>query len=313
MMYKQRHRSILLYVPTFPSGSPSEGNVLHLKKVYEQFVEVVNLARYSGPYSIENIKRQHSTEEAILIFGRAQRHPKTACNAPFIEKGGKKIPIAWLPLRSAEDIRRFADTVTKVHSREQDDCVIALLSQKHSRFTRIVNRMGHILKDKVIPLRWSSDVILRENVVNGLEEGVGLAAYFGHGRPIGWVGYYGFRAHHFEEKQAEPIGGLLSLCCQTASRKNTRLSFCEELVLNQNCAATFGAVDSTLHTDNTRWAVGVCNALLQGARTIGEVVVNAMPQNSSAYTSYRLIGDPLAPIYSTNKVSTHVQQVKTYP
>ncbi|QCX01015.1 hypothetical protein FGM00_13165 [Aggregatimonas sangjinii] len=313
MKYGQRHKSILLYVPTFPSGSPSEGNILHLKKVYEQFVDRVTLRRYAGGYSFKDVTELHMEEEAILIFGNAKRHPKSACSAPFMEKQGKKIPIAWLPFRNSEDIRCFADTVEAVHGRAQDDCIIALLSQRHSRFTRIVNRMNDILTDKVVPLRWSSDVILREEVVNGLEEGVGLAAYFGHGRPIGWVGYYGFRAHHFEEKQAEPIGGLLSLCCKTAARKNNLLSFCEELVLNQNCAATFGAINSTLHTDNTRWSVGLCKALLQGARTIGEVIVKAMPQNASAYMGYRLIGDPLAPIYSSKKVSTQVQQIKTYP
>ncbi|WP_149276816.1 C25 family cysteine peptidase [Pareuzebyella sediminis] len=312
MKYRQPHKTLLLCVPTFSSGSHLEENVLHLKKVYEKFVKRVNLVRYGTTYALETIKIQHVSEDAILILGNARRHPKTACNAPFIIKGSKKIPIGWLPFRNAEDILRFSNTLERVHSREQDDCVVALLSQRHPRFTRLVHRMEHILDKRAVPLRWSSDVILREDVVNGLEEGVGLAAYFGHGRPIGWVGYYGFRAHHFTENTREPIGGLLSLCCKTASRKNTKLSFCEELVLNQKCAATFGAVDSTLHTDNTRWSVGLCSALLKGARSIGDLVVEAMPQNKTAFASYRLIGDPLAPIYSTSKVSTHVQQIKTY-
>ena len=247
MKHKQ-HKSILLCAPIFPSDSISEGNILYLKAIYQEFVEEVSLRRYTAKYSSKQILNLYQGEDAVLVIGNARRHPKSFFEGPYIEKNNRKTPIAWMPYRTNKDIKQFADMVKEVHQRTQDDCVVALLSQRHPRFVRIVDRMNKILQKELKPLKWSSDVIVREEMTNALEQGVGLATYFGHGRPIGWVGYYGFRAHHFNLNNAKPIGGLLSLCCKTASRKRTPLSFCEQLVLDKKCAATFGAVDSTLHT-----------------------------------------------------------------
>lgn len=312
MKYKQ-HKSLQIYAPKFPSDSPSEGNLLNLQSTYEQFVGKVDLVRYDKHYSQDHIIESYKGEDAVLVIGSARRHPKSFFHAPFIQKATNKVPIAWLPIRNHRDIAYFTESVKEVHSRAQDDCVLALLSQKHPRYVRIVQRMNHILKNDIKALQWSSDLVFRDDIINALEEGIGLAAYFGHGRPIGWVGYYGLRAHHFERTDAKVIGGILSLCCQTASRKRTSLSFCEELVINKKCAATFGAVESTLHTDNTRWSVGICKALLEGAKTIGDVVLSAMPLNLTAYCDYRIIGDPLAPIYSTKQTALVAKDVKTYP
>ena len=64
-------------------------------------------------------------------------------------------------------------------------------------------------------------------------------------------------------------------------------------------AASFGAVSDTLHSDNTRWAVGLCDALAAGVREIGELILRAAPAHGSAVTPYRLIGDPFAPLATT--------------
>jgi len=168
--------------------------------------------------------------------------------------------------------------------------------------------------------RWTGDAITREGMVDAIGCGLGLGLYVGHGRPVGWVGYHGLRAHHFHATGAtkvhpsacEPMGAILSVCCRTASRKRVGLSYAESLPLMGVTAASFGAVCETLHTDNTRWAVGICDALAEGASTVGELLVRAAPTSPSALRSYRLIGDPLAPIGSNERSLRRARRVRTY-
>ena len=108
------------------------------------------------------------------------------------------------------------------------------------------------------------------------------------------------------------MGAILSVCCRTASRKRVGLSYAESLPLMGVTAASFGAVCETLYTDNTRWAVGICDALAAGASTVGEVLVRAAPTSASALRSYRLIGDPLAPIGSNERSLHRARDVRTY-
>ena len=315
MKLEQQHKSILIFKPQFSSDFKSEENFLLLKKAYIKHsidVDVIEYGRLPNHIQIQEQLKAHS---AVLLIGDSKYLPKHAVKYPFIKTiQNKKIPIAWLPIRQSKDLYTFSQTIDKVHSRSQDQCTVALLSQRHPRFTRIVGRMATIMDmPHLKPLKWSSDLLLREHMIEGLESGLGLATYFGHGRPIGWVGYYGLRSHHFDSHNAKPVGALLSLCCKTASRKNTALSFCEQLVVDGKTAASFGAVDSTLHTDNTRWSVGITKALLTGANTMADLIINALPNNLSAYKYYRIIGDPLAPIYSTNETTMFANNIKTYP
>ncbi|MFD2541277.1 C25 family cysteine peptidase [Lacinutrix gracilariae] len=315
MKLKQQHKTILIVKPEFSSNIQLEENFLLLKNSYQKHGIDVDIIAYNMLPSYSEIQRQVKNQDAVLLIGDAKFFPKNALKFPFITtKDNKKIPISWFPLRNSKDLLTFTKTVYQVHSRKQERCAIALLSQRHPRFTRIVDRMATILKTpNVSPYKWSSDLLLRESMIEGLESGLGLATYFGHGRPIGWVGYYGLRSHHFNSQNTKPVGALLSLCCKTASRKNISISFCEQLVLDGKTAVSFGAVDSTLHTDNTRWSVGITKALIGGASTIAELIIEAIPKNLSAYTHYRLIGDPLAPIYSTNKAATFANSIKLYP
>jgi len=78
-------------------------------------------------------------------------------------------------------------------------------------------------------------------------------------------------------------------------------------------AASLGATSDTLHTDNTRWAVGLCDALLAGARHIGELVVRGAPASPIACAPYRLIGDPLAPLASEHSAIARAAAVATWP
>ncbi|MDO6597974.1 C25 family cysteine peptidase [Oceanihabitans sp. 2_MG-2023] len=315
MKLKQQHKTILIVKPQFSSDVKSEENFILLQNTYKKYGIEVHVISYNIRPSYNEIQSQVQNQDAVLLIGDAKCYPKNALKFPFIKTSeNKNIPIAWLPIRNSEDLFTFSKTINEVHGRKQDQCAVALLSQKHPRFTRIVDRMATILNaPSLSPYKWSSNLLLRESMIEGLESGLGLATYFGHGRPIGWVGYYGLRSHHFENKKAKPVGALLSLCCKTASRKNTAISFCEQLVLDGKTAVSFGAVDSTLHTDNTRWSVGITKALLSGANTIAELIVQATPKNLSSYTHYRLIGDPLAPIYSTKETALFANNIKTYP
>jgi hypothetical protein len=144
----------------------------------------------------------------------------------------------------------------------------------------------------LMPARWTAYEVDRDTVALRLGRGPGLAVYVGHGRPVGWVGYAGLRAHHLEPD--EPVGALVSLTCQTASRRRTGLSFAEALPLRGVAAATLGAVGPTLHTANARWALRLTRAAATAA-TVGELIAAIAPHDPAA-ASYRLIGDPTAPL-----------------
>lgn len=193
-------------------------------------------------------------------------------------------------------LRRFARAAASVHSRPGGRPSIALLAQRSPRYRDLAGRVRRVLAERTAatPVSWwTADEVVRDDLVTGLGLGLGVALYVGHGRPVGWVGYRGTRAHHFPVPAA-PVGAILSLACLTASRRRTWLSFSEALVMRGCAAATLAAVGKTLHLDNVRWALRIARALGDGAATIGELVVLAEPP--SADRSYRILGDPLAPL-----------------
>ena len=100
---------------------------------------------------------------------------------------------------------------------------------------------------------------------------------------------------------------------RTASRRRTGLSYAEALPLQGVTAATFGAVGETRHTDNTRWAVRLCEAVACGVETIGELVVRSAPPSASACAPYRIIGDPLAPLSAERAGERRARAIPTYP
>jgi hypothetical protein len=155
--------------------------------------------------------------------------------------------------------------------------------------------------------------MMRDDMVRGLGSGLAAAVYVGHGRPIGWVGYRGMRSHHLEHLGGEPIGALFSLCCQTASRKRTSISFSESVPLLGVAAATLGAVASTLHSHNTRIALGISLALAHGARTIADAVAHAMRPHPEALAEYRISGDPLAPLTGAPESVQLAAAIPCYP
>jgi len=266
--------------------------------------------------------------DAALLVGPSRRAPATVLPAPFATGlDGRRVPIAWLPARDPVSLRRFAATAARVHSRAGARSALALLGQWLPRYLHVTQRLCRLADDAgVRALRWTGDGMTRESMISALGCGVGLGLYVGHGRSMGWVGYHGVRAHHFPDDTVdrdddgarasaslrEPMGAILSLCCRTASRRRVALSYAEAVPLMGVAAASFGAVGDTLYSDNTRWAVGVCDALAAGASTVGELLSRAAPASPSALASYRLIGDPLAPLGCSEQALRRALRVKTY-
>ena len=248
--------------------------------------------------------------DAVLVVGPRQRSPHTVLPAPVLTApDGRVVPAAWLPATSADDLARFARTALAVHARatrtgsvNDGRCTLAVLGERHPRFDRLAERIvrigGEAVGDGVEVRRATAYELRRSDLVDLLATGPALGVYVGHGRPVGWVGYAGTRSHHFADAVArpthEPAAALVSLTCQTASRRRTGLSFAESLPLLGVAAATLGAVTSTVHTGNARWALRIARDL-GTARTIGELVAMVAPHDPHA-TTYRLLGDPTAPL-----------------
>jgi hypothetical protein len=239
--------------------------------------------------------------DAILVVGDGRRSPRTALPGPFvIAAGGRRIPVGWVPDRGSAAVRQFAESAARVHERARDGAPersVAVLAQRTRRYRDLAGRIERLLAGSggtVRPLRWTADELGREELGRGLGYGLSAAVYVGHGRPVGWVGYRGTRAHHLADGD-EPTSAVLSLTCLTASRRRVGLSFAEALVLQGAAGAAFGAVCSTDHRWNARWALRLTHALAAGCRTVGELVISA-EQDDPAVAGYRIVGDPAAPL-----------------
>lgn len=274
----------------------------------------VELAVYTEMPCVAALASAAQGIDAVLFAGPRRYSPRTALAGPFlINREGKTLPASWMPITNSEAVRRFAQAAARVQRRSRQASTLALLGQWHPKYLHLADRIQALVRHPVRTYRWTTDVITRESVVDALGAGVGLGIYLGHGRPAGWVGYYGMRSRHFESFGGEPVGSLLSLCCRTASRRNVGLSYAEALPLLGVAAASFGAVTETRHTDNTRWAVRICECLDRGAATIGDLLVQSAPPQQSATAPYRLIGDPLAPLQAEAAGARRAAAIPTYP
>jgi hypothetical protein len=95
----------------------------------------------------------------------------------------------------------------------------------------------------------------------------------------------------------------LSLTCRTASRYRTGLSFAEAITLGGATAAAVGAVRTTSHLANARWSLRLARAA-GAAETVGDLLTAVAPHDPAAST-YRLIGDPTAPLLDAAAMSRH--------
>lgn len=251
--------------------------------------------------------------DAVLLVGSARRAPATALPAPWVtDARQRRIPAAWLPATGEAAVGCFAATAARVQRRSGAQQALAVFGQWHPQYLRVADRIDARLPARWRGLRWTGERLTREGLVQAIGSGVGLGLYVGHGRPKGWVGYHGVRSHHFDDFAGEPMGALLSLCCRTASRRATGLSWAEALPLRGVAAASFGAVSDTLHIDNTRWALGLCDALAAGVREAGELILRAAPAHDPAVIPYRLVGDPFAPLETTPQALARAEAQPTF-
>ena len=239
--------------------------------------------------------------DAVLMAYPRHRAPSTVVPWPATATArGRRIPIGLVP-DHRDSLQRFALAAAAVHAwPEQATCEtsIALLAQRSRRYLDLAGRIRRLLGDAGRPPEsvfwWPADEVVRDDMTVGLGHGLAVALYVGHGRPSGWVGYAGVRAHHLADT-VSPGAVVVSLACQTLSRRRVGLSFGERLVAQGSVAASIGAVSVTRHVANARWSLRFVDAVAGGAATAGELLVTAEPDLEVGRV-YRLIGDPLAPL-----------------
>ena len=253
--------------------------------------------------------------DGLLIIGDRRRSPRTVLPGPFLaDAAGRLVPAGWLPNSGNEALTRYARVAARVLRRTvEHPRALALLGQRQDRFVHLVERMvANLCRNNPSPVatyRWTADRITRDDLSRALRCGLGAAVYFGHGRPSGWAGYHGLRAHHLAGQRGEPLSALLSVTCWTASRWGVGLSFSELAVLEGVAAAAFGAVAPTAHVQNTRWMLGLVRALREGNVRLGHVLLRAAPADEYQWSPYRILGDPLAPLVGVPDATERAERV----
>ena len=239
--------------------------------------------------------------EALVVVGPTQNGPRNSLGGLWVKDAhGASVPVGWLPaLRSRLGV--YAEAAAKTLTRTAQTGPVIVLGQWEDRFLRVALRTSRWF-DQHAPspavFHWTADRISRPDLLEALSCGPGAAVYFGHGRANGWAGYHGVRAEHFPQRWSEPLGALLTLCCDNASRRGGRLSFVEELVLRGVCAGALAGASKTRHEDNRRLGPALCEAMTAGhGATLASLVAAAdVPAGFWRRTPYRFIGDPAAPL-----------------
>jgi len=254
--------------------------------------------------------------DALLVAGSGRRSPATVLSGPVIRCSDERlVPVGWVPHLNDFALERFSHTAAALHQRPKIEHgnAIALLAQWQPRYLKLTKRIDQILTDVDLSVyKWTSDVVFREDMLKGIGLGLGAAFYLGHGRPNGWVGYQGLRAHHFDTREHHPLGALFCLCCRSASRKKTGVSFAERLVTQGVAAAVFASTTDTLHLNNTRWALNLIQGLLEPCHSIGDLITRSLPLSDRAIDDYRIIGDPLAPLQATKMAASLADKIPIY-
>ncbi len=237
--------------------------------------------------------------DALLILYHHSVAPSKVCDGPVYEWKGKIIPQAILPVKDMDGVIFFSRSLKKIHLGSNSLRHVTILGQWDDRYLRLADQIEATLeKSAIASTKWTSDIILREDMVEGLGKGMGVAIYVGHGVSTGWEGFRGTGKKHFETPVFKPVHALLQLCCSTGGRRYTNCSFSEYLFLKGKVLSTLCAVNKTLHTDNIRWAVNISFAMSKNIISVGELIVKSMP-GQQVIKKYRLIGDPFAPLQTS--------------
>jgi hypothetical protein len=241
--------------------------------------------------------------EGLLLVSDRRRSPRTVLPGPFLRgPSGWVAPVGWMPdLGDRLDV--VARAAARVELRAGPPGPLAILGPLQRRYLHLADRMEVNVGLPGGPpfpiLRWTSDRIVRDDLVRALRLGIGLGIYVGHGRPSGWAAYHGLRGVHLVDVTGEPLGALLSMTCLTANRRRVGLSFSETVVAGGAAAAAVGAVAEVAHVDNMRWMLGLAAALRAGERRLGPALLAAQPNIVGRASPYRIVGDPLAALVGT--------------
>jgi hypothetical protein len=277
---------------------------------------VLRMPMDRSPPSAAELRARARDVDALLVVGDRRRSPRTAVPGPVLDAGGgRRVPVGWLPDVGAPVLARFARAAARVHRRDGGRSV-AVLGQWQPQYLRLADRIERLLGEGehgIRTFKWTSDLVVRDDLLRGLGSGLSAAIYVGHGRPIGWVGYRGLRAHHMEGIGGEPLGLVLSVCCVTASRRRTGLSFAESIPLSGVAGAALAAVADTLHTWNTRLVVRLVGAIRARAPNIGALVLAALEPSPEILSEYRILGDPVAPLSAASGAEAFAAAVATHP
>lgn len=260
-------------------------------------VRVHALADDASP-PLKRLRELAAGADGLLLVGNRRRSPRTALPGLFVaDPEGRRVPVGWLP-SVASGLATFAFAAARVARRTSErPGPLAVLGQWDNRYLHLATRLERRLGGRAAglhALRWTAERLTRDDLVRGLRYGVGAAVYFGHGRPTGWAGYHGLRAHHLTEPSGEPVGAVLSVTCLTASRWQTGLAFSEAIVLGGAASGAVGAVTTVEHLQNMRWMLGLARALRDGETLLGPALLRAAPERPDQAEPYRLVGDPLA-------------------
>jgi hypothetical protein len=253
-----------------------------------------------GPPPADALASAACDAAGVLVAGDARRAPRSVLPGPFLRTpGGRDVPVGWLPLAGLDAVTRFAAAASEVLQRGGEQRPLALLGQWDAPVTRMVEKSLRILATAPDAaarpaLWWTADRIARRGLLGALRLGLATAIYFGHGRPYGWAGYHGLHTRHLVHARGKAAGAILSLTCRTAARSRHGLSFSESLILEGVAAAAVGAVQPTRTVDNWWWGTRLCEVLVEGVETVGELLARACPPREEAVSAYRILGDPLA-------------------
>lgn len=233
----------------------------------------------------------------VLLVGTRRRSPQTVLPGLFVpDADGAPVPAGWLPVTS--QLPLAIATAARVLGRTTP-APVAVLGQREARYLHLADRLEHHLGATNV-VRWTAERVTREDLLQGLGGGLGLAVYLGHGRPGGWAAYRGLRAEHLSAAALDaPLGALLSVTCWTASRWRVGLSFAESVVVAGAAAASLGAVRPVLHLDSVRLVVRLAAVLRTAPAQLGTLLRRALVDGGQVEmlaSQYRLCGDPLAPL-----------------
>ncbi|HLJ87292.1 MAG TPA: hypothetical protein VKZ53_10755 [Candidatus Angelobacter sp.] len=237
----------------------------------------------------------------VLLVGGMHRSLSDLPGVFLEAPNGRRVPVGWLPDVGGR-LETYAHAAAQVQLRcgqGQERGPLALLGENGSRYLDLTGKIRTILEDtqdKLALVQWTAERIVRRDLVKALGVGLGAAIYCGHGVAAGWVGYGGFDGDDAAAACGNPIGAVLSIACSVSAGSGALQSFSENLALSGLCAAAFGAVQPTLHERNVELALALSAALQSPAIITLADLVSASGIPADGLESYRIAGDPLAPL-----------------